>query len=748
MIWSLQKFGFRWRDRHFSARTSGVAVFLYGMVITGVTVAVLALTASDRDYKDFTANAGNAEDLVFDRVETSIALLRGTAGLFSSHEDAVTVSSFRAYVQRLALHEQYPGILGIGFSRRVPPDQVAALEQEMRRQGQANFRIWPSEPRDELHGIIFLEPLGRRNRAAIGYDMYTQETRRTAMARARDTAKVAASGVVELVQEIDERKQPGFLIYLPVYEGGTIPDTVEERRNRLAGFAYAPIRAGDFFSSAFSHLEDPRIHVEVYHGRSLNAAGFLFAHGTPAAGPPRFTLTSTVDVGGEPWTLVFQSRTTLAGALIMPLLAALAGIALSLLLAVLVSRESRARAATERAFEHERTARAEAERANAMKDQFLATLSHELRTPINAIVGWAGLLKQMAPGNPRAGEGIEVIDRNAKAQVKLIDDLLDMNRIITGKLRMEMEPVNVVDVVNDALATMVPAAEAKGVVLERSIEAPPMTLRGDAARLKQIVANLLSNAVKFTPSGGRVTVSLQREAAHARIVVADTGEGIERSALERIFDRFAQADGSITRRHGGLGLGLAIVRHLVALHGGTVRADSAGIGLGATFTIELPLMETAAGAPVVAPGVSSARYSLEGLKLLVVDDERDARELIRFVLEEHGAMVRSASSVAEALNAIRAMRPDVLVSDIGMPHHDGYELMRRIRALDPLAAKNMVAIALTAYVREEDRAEALRAGYQMYLVKPVRPDELVEVIARLTYIDASNDRYAAGARSR
>lgn len=748
MIWSLQKFGLRWRDRHFSARTSGLAVFLYGMVITGVTVAVLALTTADRDYNEFMANASNAEDLVLDRVETSIALLRGTAGLFSSHEEAVTVSTFRAYVERLALSEQYPGILGIGFSRRVPPDKVSALEEEMRRQGLANFRIWPDQPRDELHSIIFLEPLGRRNRAAIGYDMYTDATRRTAMARARDTGKVAASGVVELVQEIDEHKQPGFLIYLPVYEGGTIPSAVDERRSRLAGFAYAPIRAGDFLSSAFSHLKNPRIHVEVYHGRSPNAASLLFEHGASAAGPPRFTLTSSVDVAGEPWTLVVQSRTTLAHALIVPLLAALAGIALSLLLAVVVSRETRARAAAEGAFERERLARAEAERANAMKDQFLATLSHELRTPINAIVGWASLLKQMMPGNPRAGEAIEVIDRNAKAQVKLIEDLLDMNGIITGKLRMDMEPVNIVDVINDALATMAPAAQAKGIVIERSVDVRPMTVRGDAARLKQIVANLLSNAVKFTPSGGRVTVSLQRDEAHVRIVVVDTGDGIETSALERIFDRFSQADGSITRKHGGLGLGLAIVRHLVTLHGGTVRADSAGIGFGATFTVELPLIESTTSVVAVAPGASFARHSLAGLKVLVVDDERDARELIRFVLEEHQAMVRSASSVAEALNAIRALRPDVLVSDISMPGLDGYELMRRIRALDPAAANNIVAIALTAYAREEDRAEALRAGYQVHLVKPVRPDELVEVIARLAHAENAHDRYAASGRLR
>ena len=233
-----------------------------------------------------------------------------------------------------------------------------------------------------------------------------------------------------------------------------------------------------------------------------------------------------------------------------------------------------------RLLEAERAAREDAERANRLKDEFLATLSHELRTPLQSILGWAQILGSGRLAPEDAHHGLETIERNARLQAKLVEDLLDMSRIIAGRLVLDVKRVDPAAMIGAALRAIVPAAEAKGVVLERSIEAPPMTLRGDAARLKQIVANLLSNAVKFTPSGGRVTVSLQREAAHARIVVADTGEGIERSALERIFDRFAQADGSITRRHGGLGLGLAIVRHLVALHGGTVRADSAGIGLG------------------------------------------------------------------------------------------------------------------------------------------------------------------------
>ncbi|MGQ0524011.1 MAG: CHASE domain-containing protein [Betaproteobacteria bacterium] len=720
-------------DEH---RRLAFGVFLSGIAITAVTVAVLSFTAADRDRQTFEADASNAQDAVLDRVETSIALLRGAAGLFASHESTVTALSFRAYIARLALREQYPGLLDIGYSVRIAPVEARALEAEMRAQGHTTFRIWPTHEREEVHAIVYLEPLDERNRAAIGYDMYTNETRRAAMTRARDTGRVAASAIVELVQEIDERKQPGFLIYLPVYQGGVIPPTLEERRARLLGFAYSPIRAGDFLSSAFSHQTLPDLNFSVYHGSGTDSGSLLFEYAARPGGAARHTRTATVDVAGEPWTFVYRSRMTVASAFVMPLLAALAGMAFSLLLAVLVARETRARSEAQQALERERTARSEAERANLMKDQFLATLSHELRTPISAIVGWTNLLKRAGVEDSRVREAVEVIDRNARTQVRLIDDLLDMNGIMSGKLRMEMQPLDLAVVVGDALAVIGPSAQAKNVAIERSIDARPLGVRGDPARLQQIAWNLLTNAVKFTPPGGKVHVVLERADSRARLVVRDTGEGIAPAALERIFDRFAQADGSITRRHGGLGLGLAIVRNLVELHGGTVRGDSPGTGRGATFTVELPRVELATEtATPGSPGSRAARQTLARLKMLVVDDERDAREFIRVALEECTARIRCVASAQEALDAYRELQPDVVVSDIGMPGMDGYELMRRIRASRPPGAPRPAAIALTAYAREQDRTEALSAGFDLHLTKPVRPDELIDVIARLTGAD-------------
>ena len=334
----------------YAARTPGLAVFLVGIAITALIVAVITWIASDRDHKVFVASADNAQDAVLDRVETSIALLRGVAGLFASHETRMTVASFRNYVDRLALRERYPGLLGIGFSRRIAAADVPAFEREMRAQGQKGFVVWPVAPREEIHTITFLEPLDQRNRVAIGYDMYTDPTRREAMARARDTGQVAASGIVELVQEIDNQKQPGFLIYLPVYEGGTIPPTVEERRARLLGFVYSPIRAYDFLSSAFSHEAVPSVNFSVYHGTSAQDSSIIFQHAARAAGIPRFTRTTTADVAGVPWTFVFHSRIGLWEALAMPFVAALTGIVLTWLLGVLVARESRAHGAAQRAL--------------------------------------------------------------------------------------------------------------------------------------------------------------------------------------------------------------------------------------------------------------------------------------------------------------------------------------------------------------------------------------------------------------
>jgi PAS domain S-box-containing protein len=381
------------------------------------------------------------------------------------------------------------------------------------------------------------------------------------------------------------------------------------------------------------------------------------------------------------------------------------------------------------AAEHE--ARRQAEDANRAKDEFLATISHELRTPLTAIVGWAQILRAGDLAEEDREKALATIERNARAQAQLISDLLDVSRIVTGKLPLELRPLSPVQVVEAALDTVRPTAAARGVELAVELDRGVGLVAGDAHRLQQVVWNLLANAVKFTPRGGRVRVRVAREEPHVVVAVEDTGAGIKPEFLPHVFERFRQADVSAARLHGGLGLGLAIVSHLVERHGGTVAAHSDGPGLGSTFTVRLPLVDAAGErAPARDRRHRHAdQAALAGLRVLVVDDAADIRDMMRTVLALRGAEVHAAASARGALDALAAGRFDVLVSDLEMPETDGYELMRAIRRLPE--AGTLPAAALTAYARPEDRAEALRAGYQLHLVKPIEPEALVEAVASL-----------------
>ncbi|TWH44096.1 PAS domain S-box-containing protein [Dulcicalothrix desertica PCC 7102] len=403
----------------------------------------------------------------------------------------------------------------------------------------------------------------------------------------------------------------------------------------------------------------------------------------------------------------------------------------------------------EQLLETERSARAEAERVGKMKDEFLATLSHELRTPLNAILGWSQIIRKGNIDAARMQQGLDTIQRNVRAQSQLIEDLLDMSRIISGKIRLNVQQFDIKSVIEAALETVRLSAEAKGVQLQTVFDQFIGVISGDPARLQQIIWNLLANAIKFTPRNGKVQIVLERVDSRMEISVIDTGLGIKPEFLPHVFERFSQADGSITRKHGGLGLGLSIVRGLTELHGGTVRVKSDGEGMGTTFTVSLPI---AAVIPNVTEQNKAHRdiansseefddfeqLTLTGVKILVVDDEPDARELIRCVLEDASANVITAGSAHDALNLITQEAPDILISDIGMPDEDGYEFIRKIRSLPSEKGGKIPAVALTAYARAEDRKRAMIAGYQMYLTKPVEPSELLAVISSLTNLIQKN----------
>jgi PAS domain S-box-containing protein len=389
-------------------------------------------------------------------------------------------------------------------------------------------------------------------------------------------------------------------------------------------------------------------------------------------------------------------------------------------------------------LDSERNARAEAERANQLKDEFLATLSHELRTPLNAILGWSQLILQGTMSKEHVQRGLEIIERNAHVQNKLIEDLLEMSSIISGKVRLDVQRLDLSGIAEAAVESVAPAAEAKGIQLRKRIDPEAGIVSGDNNRLQQIIWNLLSNAVKFTPKDGSIDVIVERVSSHLEVTIKDSGLGIKPEFMPHVFDRFRQADSSLTRNYGGLGLGLAIVKQLVGLHGGTVRAESEGEGKGASFIVTLPLAPIRDNKkdrrqPLAQPlPVESEHLMLTGVKVLVVDDEHDARGLIKEVLTQCEAIVVTAASAEEALEILMKHKPDVIVSDIGMPEKDGFQLIREVRRFPATQGGKTPAVALTGFAHSEDRTKAMLAGYQMHLSKPVQSHELIAAIANLT----------------
>jgi len=403
-----------------------------------------------------------------------------------------------------------------------------------------------------------------------------------------------------------------------------------------------------------------------------------------------------------------------------------------------ITERKQAEVERERLLQREKVAREEAETANRIKDEFLATLSHELRTPLNAMLGWTQLLRSRKFNEETTARALETIDRNTKSLAQLIEDILDMSRIVRGKLHLEIRTIDIAPVVVAAIETVLPAATAKNIQIESMLASGVRPVMGDANRLQQVFWNLLANAVKFTPKDGRIEVRLFQLDSQVQIQVADNGQGISPEFLPHVFDRFLQANSTTTREYGGLGLGLSIVRHLVELHGGTVQAESEGLGKGATFTVTLPIRavdynldRSERQSQLHKEETAIAPPSLEGLRIVVVDDEADARDLLDTVLTQYGAQVVTRATARDTIDAIGQFQPHILVSDIGMPEEDGYSLIHRLRQLPPEQGGKIPALALTAYARAEDRARALEAGFQQHIAKPVNPDKLAAVVSEL-----------------
>jgi signal transduction histidine kinase/ActR/RegA family two-component response regulator len=739
-------------------------VLFVALALTAGATYFVAHLAHQEDRTRFSGLAEQTRSQIDARLNTYVALLRGGAGLFAAIDvqkrgDSADVQryligrqAFARYVQRLRVREEYPGIQGVGFTVRVPAAQQARFLSAVRRE-YPQFAFKPDVPGDR-HAIVYLEPQDERNAVAIGFNMFSEAMRREAMQRAMESGDAAASGKVILVQEITPDKQNGFLIYVPVYRAGASLRTIAERRAALMGFVYAPFRAGDLLRGVVSEETRRQLAFRLYDTTEHTPERLLYQSDS-AAPNPAFTQRTFIERAGRKWGLDIESRPEFASDTssgLVPFIA-VSGLFISAILFAVTWTQARAydeahRTAAElresekkrsELLESERSARVQAEAANRMKDEFLATVSHELRTPLTAILGWANLARSNEMGAEGTQRALETIERNAKAQAQLVEDLLDMSRIISGKLRLDTRPLYLSAVLDTALDAVRPAAQAKGIELVRDYQPGMGRVHGDQDRLQQVVWNLLSNAIKFTPKGGRVALQMREFEGFVEIAVCDSGIGMEPEFAPFAFDRFRQADSTTTRKHGGLGLGLSIVRHLVEMHGGEAHAFSEGEGKGSTFTVRLPLLEVPALAedepqlhgPTSAPTVQISGKPLSNCKLLIVEDEADARDLIRTTLEMHGAQVQSAASAAQALALATVWRPDALISDIGLPGEDGYSLIKRLRALPVEQGGATPAIALTAFARERDREAAFAAGFQKHLSKPVAPAELVQTIVAL-----------------
>jgi signal transduction histidine kinase/ActR/RegA family two-component response regulator len=726
------------------------ALFAIAFVLTIAASWYVSSTRSSRvqaqqlsNHERFLTDAERTRQLIQVRLNTNVELIRAGAALLAASNEISHVE-FRTFVAGLQLHERYPEVRAIGFAPRVRPQDVEAFRQETQLDGITALRYWHPTPRPEHYPILLLEPTGRTHERFLGYDIPTDPTFHTAMERARDTGQPTASGTLTSASPFDESGQPTFVVLVPVYRVGMPVRTIEDRRGAVVGFVFSPVSASALIQQIVKQASLPVV-FEVYDGSSASPERLLGElAGTP--NPMADQSNGVVNAAGREWLVVVRSTDVPSG--LEPRLALeplLGGLLLSALLFLVTRAQIRAwEAATRHEMELRasqealRQSEAEAQAADRAKDEFLATLSHELRTPLNTILGWVTMLRGGAVRAERQAHALAVIERNARLQSELIEDLLDISRIVVGKMRLRLRPVELAPLVAAAVESLRPSAEEKGLQLESRIAADPITVRADPERVQQIVWNLVSNAVKFTPPNGRIEVELKTEGNRAHLSVRDTGVGITPEFLPHVFERFRQADSSTTRAHTGLGLGMAIVRHLVELQGGSIEASSDGTNRGALFVVRFPLasVTTADSSVALIVREGHAPVDLEGVRILVVDDDPSTREVLTEALGAAGARVMTADSALQAVQLLRAESADVLISDIAMPAEDGLSLIRRVRALSGRVGR-IPAIALTAFARAEDRAQALEAGYQMHIAKPI---ELNELEARVAELLQSNPR--------
>jgi signal transduction histidine kinase/ActR/RegA family two-component response regulator len=717
-------------------------ILISGLFVTSAGSIYVAESGRTRDQIKFDNAGQEIINRLSARVETAVTLLRAGAAVMAA-KDGVTRDQFVHFVQHLELKRRFAFVEGIGYAEHISSGDIQALQARMCAEGAKNFAVWSAgAPTTDRSIVLYFEPPGPGSTKILGFDMASEPVRRAAMDAAAVQGRPVASGKASFVLDPkDPPPEAAFLVFVPVYRGGFPPVDARDRAAALSGFIYSPFRAKALLGTLLDSQERRQFVVQVYDGDKRTDSALLYdsAHGQAVELLARFTVPIPVIIQQRHWVVVLAARPEFMSTspALVPVLFGI-GVGLSVLLFQLTRAEARARDAAERAAIDLRESEETVQSASRAKDEFLATLSHELRTPLNAILGWTRMLRTGQLDASRADGALEVIERSARSLAQLVEDLLDVSRVITGNLRLDLRAVPINPAVEHAIDTARPAADAKGVAVSWMPDPHAGTIVAAPERLQQILWNLLSNAIKFTPSGGQIELTTRRRTSDVEIVVRDTGVGISPAFLPHVFERFRQADSSSTRSHAGVGLGLAIVRHLVELHGGTIEAASDGLGKGAAFTVRFPLRSAAladqleSAATARSEGTRSVQPRLSGLRILVVDDEESARGLVRAVLEREQAEVQEAGSAAEALSSVETHVIDIVISDLAMPGEDGFDLVRQIRARELPRFRSLPIIALTAYARVDDRERVMAAGFQGYLPKPVNLDQLVALVAQLT----------------
>lgn len=723
----------------FLGKGTPVLVLLVALLLTACTTGYVANSVRGKERERFNNEVQSITAHLTERMDAYVELLRATRGLWAAAGGSPRPSQFHAFVQSLELEQNFEGVQGIGFSARLLPQEVTAAVAGMRTAGHPEFAVRPAGRRGEYHPILFLEPQDTRNRAAMGFDMFSEPVRRAAMERARDSAAPVLSGHVTLLQEIDHEKQTGFLLYLPVYRKGWPAETVEQRRAALLGFVYSPFRADNLFEAVLGSASERGTWVEIHDGPDLESANLL--HDSAAddrrrtAFAARNVAVRRMAVAGRLWTLRFRTTPAFeqsSSANLVPFVLG-GGLAVSLLLFALSLLQYRERESAERVSDELRHSGEALREAGRAKDEFLAMLGHELRNPLGAISNALQVMSLREINDPHLRRAHAVVERQIRHQTRLIEDLLDVSRVNSGKITLQCEPVDFKEVVCRAVDGLKWAADEQQHQLITRFRDHDVLVYGDSVRLEQVVSNLLHNAIKYTPAGGVVELALHIEGRLAVLTVRDTGVGISAPMLGRIFDVFTQAQISIDRSKGGLGLGLTLVRNLVCMHGGTVEARSEGVGRGSEFLVRVPLLAGAEGrAAVTKPADTELdQHRPNGpqptvRRVLIVEDIKDARETLQELLELQGYQVEVASTGPEGLAKLLESPPDVALIDIGLPGMSGYEIARRARLEPSIAGVRLVA--LTGYGQPEDRRRALESGFDAHVVKPIDPAELERIL--------------------